>query len=133
MNYELAKRLKEAGFPQEFKPGDFGICGIEEGCRDVHGWIDFDFKESDMYDGSGEYGCGDSNDGFIISPTLSKLIDACGDRFASLNLGIDKKFHAWATRTDTTKYIDEIYGEGTTPEEAVANLWLKLNEEGLKK
>lgn len=54
-------------------------------------------------------------------PTLSELIEACGDSFVNLTKS-DKDWHC--------NWFDDHEGENTiggTPEEAVANLWLALN------
>lgn len=91
MNYELARQLKEAGFPQD--------------------------------------GIGQFVDTKLASPTLSELIEACGDDFDGLmpqrrvknSLG---KFVAMKDRYESLS--DCFFGE--TPEEAVAKLWLKLNK-----
>lgn len=54
---------------------------------------------------------------YWIYPTLSELIEACGEDFVGLI-----KRHDWLTIGH-----DE-HTNGTTPEEAVANLWLALNQ-----
>ena len=85
LNYELTKKLKDAGFP-------------------------FEFWESKLGDDT------------YTSPTLSELIEACGDRFGCLA----KKEDGWyACPFPHDKLSD---GIDKTPEEAVANLWLELNE-----
>ncbi len=101
MGYELAKKLKDSGFPQAYPTGNG--CGF--------------FYKND--DGSNE----------CYAPTLTELIEACGDRFYSLHQddpisGIYRfgKFYATAK-----PQIAERFG-GDTPEEAVANLWLALNK-----
>lgn len=103
MNYELAKQLKDAGFPQ-VHPASYPNGTLMRHPRDIN------------------------NTEEVYFSTLHQLIEACGDRFSMLNRSIDNKFHAWATRNEEVKYLDDIYSEGDTPEEAVANLWLKLNE-----
>lgn len=91
MTYELAKQLKDAGFPQ---------------------------KENTYWKnerGEGTLG--------VYAPTLSELIEACGEEFYSI-------------RKQTLKYCAEsvasddrfFQAKGSTPEEAVANLWLELNK-----
>lgn len=59
-------------------------------------------------------------------PTLSELIGACGgDRFYGLNYNRSFKIK-WLAEGMIDD--DTIIGEnGTTPEEAVAKLWLELN------
>lgn len=94
MNYELAKKLKDAGFPQ---------YSIE--CL-------FDPKLK-------EWGASD----MACSPTLSELIEACGDQFYELC----KTDYDWIANC----YSDKnrvVYERGDSPEEAVANLWLALNK-----
>jgi len=96
LKYELSKKLKEAGFP--FK----------------NDWESYNYIE-----------CGECGDGGQIGDdlpvTLSELIEACGDEFKRLdNLHDMNLFIAYS--------VDSIgkRGEGITPEEAVANLWLEL-------
>lgn len=107
MDYKLALSLKEAGFPQKLKVG-------------------FDF-----YDHQGERQIavrsydGDGDDQWIVIPTLEELIEACGEKFASLD----------RTQRDTWRFCqrmedDEIavsFSSYHTPTEAVARLWLALN------
>ena len=88
MNYELAKRLKDAGFPHLM--------------REITSQL------------------------MIETPTLSELIEACGEKLDLLErtgmVGQEK----WRASVDEDRegYGTSIYGE--TPEEAVANLWLSL-------
>ena len=84
MNYELAKQLKEAGFPQH-KPN----------CVDKDQW---------------EY----------YSPSLSELIEACGEEYRMMKYSVEHL--GWFAGG----YKEE--GFGQTPTEAVANLWLELNK-----
>ena len=112
MNYELAKELKDAGFPFKapFKEQeDLYFRGVKnaivviENC--VFGW-----------------------------PTLSELIEACGNRFASLKLGtkrIDetKISNWWYAYSGTDIDANGFEADGSTPEEAVSRLWLVLNKE----
>lgn len=86
MTYELAKELKEAGFPKK--------------------WC---YRE-----------------GMIEIPTLSELIQAC-------NPGVD--FILDSTRLTVLWYAEcrrKGVGHGSTPEEAVAKLWLTLNRDTTK-
>lgn len=85
MNYELAKQLKDAGFPQNGRG------------RQVHDWVS------------------DPKNGFhYYEPTFEELADACGKDFTVLVRGLE----GW--------YADSELG--STPKEAIANLWLALNE-----
>lgn len=96
MNYELAKELKDAGFPQGM--GDYLYA------PDVKEWGANDMAQS---------------------PTLSELIEACGP---------DNEFTLWK-QPSGWQAINGHYGDdataegsGSTPEEAVAWLWLALNK-----
>ena len=89
MNYELAKQLKDAGFPKTFY----------------------------LYDETQEIG---------NEPTLSELIEACGDKLENLTQSYKGK---WCCNYYYEE--DENFGsdsDGSTPEIAVARLWLALNE-----
>lgn len=116
MNYELAKELKEAGYPLEtWSRLD---CGEYEPVLCING---------------GEY----------RTPTLSELIEACGESFLLLrkqhNPDLPSERATWwkaeskAQEQSTEPYAgaDEkqyISRKGSTPEEAVARLWLSLNK-----
>lgn len=97
MNYELATKLKEAGFPQGIDPER------------------------------------------LIYPTLAELITACGSKFfyVSKLTGYNAfpenqekpKLLPWGAKgllENPEKYTEMFLG--STPEEAVANLWLELNK-----
>lgn len=101
MNYELAKQLKDAGFPlkcSEYNREDF-VFGVA-------------IKDGQQ----------------IMYPLLGELIEACGDvqdftlyrRFNGENYWIA----CWISRDSG---ITQIRSEGSTPLEAVANLWLAIN------
>lgn len=57
---------------------------------------------------------------------LSELIEACGDRFVSLDKVEDPK--GWSCSYEDLEGGIEDVGCFNTPEEAVANLWLELNK-----
>jgi hypothetical protein len=129
MTYELAKQLKDAGFPQKWKNGK---GKIDCPCRNRgKGNI---MTQSEL-DGS----CG--KDFEVYKPTLSELIEVCGKEtlvlwmhnkkwFAGLRTIMTFKNSKGIVLTDThTLVIDyEDYKIGETPEEAVAKLWLELNK-----
>lgn len=106
MNYELAKQLKDAGFPQDY-------------FTSFEFWIGEKLYNQKTWAG----GSGDFSDIFVKKPTLSELIEACGDNFDNLKV----------QRTFTTKWfatgnvMPGFVGYGPTPKEAVAKLWLKIN------
>lgn len=98
MDYELAKKLKDTGFPQTTKEG-FNVTTISAGG--VH------------------------------FPTLEELIEACGDKFYSVSRLPQKDFKdAWGAYSTVPKGINVdglLLGRGSTPLEAVANLYIALN------
>lgn len=102
MNYETALALEKAGFPQEGN-GSW-ICekeGLHPGRE----------SEEDLY-----------------LPTLEELIEACGDESFVLGRSFDKCGRAgdWDAQVYDAK--TRTIGTGSTPNDAVANLWLALNK-----
>lgn len=119
MEYELAKQLKEAGFPQEkyFKgrilvspdfpyppsPVDEGKIWMEEHKKYTYG--------------------------LAYKPILSELINEC------IELNHDNTFRLENIK-DNVKWFAEMFNfgtliaqtDGSTPEIAVANLWLELHK-----
>lgn len=108
MDYELAKELKDAGFPHT----QGGKVLYYNAVYKNHPFNDYDGAYADGVTLSGDV---------IYVPTLSELIEACGGKFKLVEL-IDK--NEWLACGDYYR----TYGEGTTPEEAVARLWLALNK-----
>lgn len=111
MNYELAKKLKDAGFSQCEE--ETQISCHANGC----------WREGSTYGYSNAH-----------NPTLYELIRACGDRFFRLEpyFAISKQHQSWTAsgvkEFNDLQTIDIILTKGQTPDEAVANLWLKLYE-----
>lgn len=117
MNYELAKQLKDAGFP--YKEGETYYPIFPDGKRNVG------FTKEEMCK--------------IV--TLSELIEACNP-FKSDEFYLTTELDGWRAfyryygffeHNDKFKKEDGIYEVepsvfGSTPEEAVANLWLELNK-----
>lgn len=104
MNYELAKKLKDAGFQyQHFRK-------VDEDNDVEEGWT------------AGRMVC--INKVIWILPNLSELIEACGDNFRNLNQDTKPKWQANAYKNENG---GDNFAYGLTPEEAVANLWLLLN------
>jgi hypothetical protein len=71
-------------------------------------------------------------DKMATTPTLSELIEACGDGFQSLCRYTDQtESRIWVA--NWYNYPDKMYEKeyrfGETPETAVANLWLQLKKE----
>lgn len=103
INYSLAKQLKDAGFPI--------VCKNK-------------IKHNDRLCDIDGYFCID-----CIRPTLSEILDACGDEFIELGKGdssIDYKWAAQARKQDGLNPFT--VGHGKTHWEAVAKLYIKLND-----
>ncbi len=103
MNYDLAKELMDAGFPQ-------GGKGSWTHPRDA-----IVIRSHDR----------------VYAPTLEELIEACGNKFGALYTSFDRK-NPWAASNQKPELIDwqnlqSIHVNGATPTEAVARLWLALN------
>lgn len=105
ITYELAKQLKEAGFPQEELYTD--IDRYVDKCNPSPKMIAIDYEKA--------------QDRCFV-PTLSELIEACGDMFHSLHKGKHNNWYA-KPKQDTNWGQCEMC---ESPEEAVAKLWLKL-------
>lgn len=106
MNYELAKELKDAGFPQKsrFKGGRVPVDQKAE--IGTVGWRMADPK----------------TDEWTYIPTLSELTEACG-----LNIALQKEEgKCIAQRYGEGK--ERVSAEGATLEEATTMLWLALNK-----
>lgn len=110
MNYQLAKKLKDAEFP-------FKEWYLEEhsGKSSELQWDNKDWE----------------------FPTLSELIEACGEDFNQLIRVVDSKDDVdnrgllkWIACGDDPENIRKVISlDGPTAETAVANLWLDLNKE----
>jgi hypothetical protein len=97
MDYELAKELKDAGFPQMW-----GLTPEEQKVVEELG-------ERSVYPNA-------------YIPTLEELIEACQPSH-SFVLRHDECWEAFDRSVDGSLYR----GGGISPEEAVARLWLALN------
>ena len=103
ITYKLAKRLKDAGFPQN---------------------CDHDSMMNAMSE----------IEGIVHYPTLSELIEACGEEFGHLVLNVRSSGERIWLATASVKIAGGVGKElarvsgYNTPEEAVALLWIKLNE-----
>ena len=101
MEYELAKELKDAGFKQNQ-----------------------DDPREDAYIEGGivKTQHGDELTIIVYNPSLSELIEACGEGFYKLiKISAKEPFYAYND-------VQDIVVAGSTPEEAVARLWLALNK-----
>jgi hypothetical protein len=110
MNYELARELKDAGFPQGT-------------TTDANRYNHLDSKGNP---------CAPFYPDAVYVPTLTELIEACGDGFETLSRDTTTEKMCWIANNyhDADSPEEKVLGwyEGSTPEEAVANLWLALNK-----
>ena len=113
MNYKLAKQLKEAGFPQELKVGDRYYENVGENRKEAVTNVSVTMVLTMC----------------VKIPTLSELIEACGDGFRALRLDSSMKTEnneQWACDRVEHGVFETFIGK--TPEEAVAKLYIKLNK-----
>ena len=114
MNYELIKKLKEAGFRQTGS----GKYIPEKNAKEEVLLDDGEDKITEF-----------RQEDWVKVPTLSELIEACGASFDSLTFGnrMNGTLTGWFATggEDPTEVYEE---QGDTPEEAVARLWLILNK-----
>lgn len=139
MNYELAKKLKEAGFPQELNNGDWAYFTDKDEYTDNEIHLMHDDNDEGCFVGnsySHRYFDHDPTSWTKV-PTLSELIEACGEDL----IAIQREFNEFNEFTKFTEckwcavnewedyYPPDVHrgGYGHTPEEAVAHLWLSLN------
>lgn len=106
ITYELAKKLKDAGFPQE-------------PYRDGKG---FSHKQVSLEGGD-----------LVKIPYLEDLIDACGDKLGRVEhvmmRGVEETWISYSSKVENKLDIAAyIVQQGSTPSEAIANLWLALNK-----
>lgn len=114
MTYELAKELKDAGFPQEGE----GSVLFDPYCLETGKVHDTSHCEAYV-------------------PTLSELIEACGEKFGVLlrrdkEANYDEKIFPpnWIWGAASKEFYDQ-HVFAATPEEAVARLWLALAPTGV--
>ena len=109
ISYEKAFDLKQNGYPQKDYEKAYTI-------RDGHTKIVMNNPTSNP-------------ESLVVIPTLSELIEACApfNRF-SLEYRAIEAFgkNSWTAQM-FTPLESLVTNEGSTPEEAVANLWLALN------
>ena len=115
MDYELAKKLKDAGFPQEIRGGT--VLGDWEMS------IDEDGKSIPC--------------NVCYVPTLEELVEACGINLTGIiqpqnYTNPDNLWYAGLIDASQEGYPsidkDSPFGESSDLIEAVANLWLALNK-----
>ncbi len=141
INYELAKQLKDAGFPQPEKEFDNWESWT---IKHTYGQAYITWKEDQepqvirVFPGMT---CVKEN---VYIPTLSELIAACGSGLKALlppNTFDDFVIDKWGavSKIGIINFYKKPYEFscndiliGNTPEEAVANLWLALNKKHMR-
>lgn len=119
ITYELTKELKDNGFPQK---------GTWEDHEGLKYWSTYDggaSKNKPKLIAGSEANFGFMEDLYYI-PTLSELIEACGDRFGRLWKGN----RYWLAGGGEPDYDDiwQFDFAGNIPKEAVAKLYIALNK-----
>ena len=116
LSYETAVKLREAGFPQRYHYDHRGIC---------------DFPADTKLDPRHPEKWGER----VSIPTLSELIEACGEKFHALEQKIFKgievdggKWIAYSNHPNDLGVHAHIFKQGDSPEEAVANLYLAIHK-----
>ena len=122
MKYELAKKLKEAGFPQNIEYGDNCFYLLDETKYNIS-------NSDDMGEATGHYQSEDKlnttcGNYYAKIPTLSELIEACVG-IGSIDFANPDYFPNIVSFA--RKGGKSFRGIGLTKEESVANLWLELN------
>ena len=119
MDYELAKKLKDAGFPQKGR-----------GCLSHSPTYHIMYDSTRMFYTDEQINqvkfkkALEDNEAYI--PTLEELIEATGEEFGGLyrNFPVDKCM--WSAHQNINRGGASGYDD--THIKAVANLWLKLNK-----
>ena len=123
MDYKLAKELKDAGFPQEPNGQVDEVFGDTRHSEYIL-WKE-DACSPTVIAGTDDYKNGiRRGDNLVKRPTLSELIEACGDEFKKMWRHSDG---SWSAFSGTRSQKNILKSSGATPEIAVAKLWLALH------
>lgn len=125
LTYEQCKSLKDAGFPEPDPSKPYGdINGLKSTNRDGHSLLII----------NGYWFFSEGKEKYYI-PTLSELIETCGDEFGGLQhwpaAPAKERWEAmseriWVMEVGAENPQFECVVYGPTPEEAVCNLYLAL-------
>lgn len=121
MTYELAIKLRDSGFPQDNCLTYWGKVQFRanQPRRQRLRLIIPSMKNREKWKAPKV---------MVANPTLEELIEACGDRFTSLDYW-NGYIPLWTAQFGNDSINKQsIKGDGQTPEEAVAKLWLALNK-----
>ena len=112
--YELIKKLKESGFPQEkYNNGYYFVLRKLPDNREVF-IIQYRIEDESR------------KDLYFYVPTLSELIEECGDNFWALYRARHGEY-TWSAHSSSDQWDTEI-SHGKTPEETLINLYLELKK-----
>ncbi|MFZ0275110.1 MAG: hypothetical protein WB524_17975 [Acidobacteriaceae bacterium] len=106
MRFQFAKRLKEAGFPQDAVYGTFFFNGMGTLI-----FIDENLQGSTWAT-------------YARCPTLNELIKACGNR--ELEFRVRNDYSCVRTNAISNEDGVPLWFEGATPDEALGELWIAL-------
>jgi hypothetical protein len=117
MDYELAEKLRDAGFPQDAT--ELILRKYSLAKEPIRFMRPPKGTELGVLSGKLEWE--------IAFPTLTELIEACGDDFLEMGRHWDGYRKRWTVGSisGNTKW-------GDTPEIAIANLWLSLQDNKCK-
>lgn len=122
ISYELALKLKEAGFPQTYQKStplmDWSYYDKTQELHLLHEDNDTNWWIGNDYGETANISVESVQKEWTKCPTLSELIEACGDDFHKL----EKLDVQWGARTVNSMCLD------SSPEEAVANLYLAIHK-----
>lgn len=118
INYELAKELQDAGYPQPFDKTTYRKHGSRAYKFGIKGLKIIPSPTAKQYNQMMLVGLD-----VVYIPSLEELIKECGDCGFALIIG-KKDWEAYSYYAEDDYQFKEV---GSTPEEAVAKLWLALN------
>lgn len=126
MTYELAKKLQDAGFETKQPRGYyFVIPGKDNSCGSSH-YEYFDYEGGPMYQAHVAQ-VNQEPEAFV--PFLSELIEACRSAEGEwMHFFLMRESNHWNAGISNYGLSKGSPGTGSTPEEAVANLWLVIQE-----
>lgn len=133
ISYKLAKTLKNAGFPQGLKHGDWAFVSEElhlaHSDNDTGWFMGEDYTTYFPSPDNDKYSERPPFSEYVKCPTLSELIEACLDFYYPSHFSMGGMNTWWAILRDehNSKALVPVQS-GSTPEEAMANLWLELQK-----
>lgn len=125
MNYELAKQLKDAEFSQEVNRfGSVYLLERDDHAKEKEYFAYQIFKPISIENSESPFD--NENHNYYKIPTLSELIETVLEEKAGFKISYKPEFSNWKAVLYHQGKADD--GNGSTPEEAVAKLWLAINK-----